>query len=127
MQDISNNEATSALVRDLLKEKRADRRWKNIRSFLWLLLFAYTIMSIFFHISGTPSVSGTPSAGKYAALIRLDGMIAPGRDFSSEEIIPVLKQAFEDKNAAGVVIVINSPGGTPVQASIIHDSILTFK
>src|SRR5690606_4589545 len=39
----------------------------------------------------------------------------------------ILKDAFTDKHASGVIIDINSPGGTPVQAAIIHDAILTFK
>lgn len=67
------------------------------------------------------------SSKKHVALIRLEGMIAPDRDFSSETVVPVLKKAFEDKNAEGVVIDINSPGGTPVQAAIIHDAIVRYK
>ena len=126
MQDINTNDIASQLAHDLLREKRADRRWRNIRFAAWFVLFAI----IFVNVSGifsSESVSGSVMHGKYAALIRLDGMIAPGRDFSAENVIPTLKQAFSDKNAAGVVIDINSPGGTPVQASIIHDAIIAFK
>lgn len=125
MQDMNNNEVTSTLVRDLLKEKRADRRWKNIRSLLWLFLITCIVINIF-RVSGI-SASNKSLNGKYAALIRLDGMIAPGRDFSSDEILPTLKQAFEDENASGIIVVINSPGGTPVQAAIIHDALIIFK
>ena len=125
MQEMNNNDITSSLVQELLKEKRADRRWKNVRFIAWFALFAYLIIGIF-SLMGTPSPSNLVG-GKYVALIRLDGMIAPGREFSSEELIPVLKDAFSDKNAMGVVIDINSPGGTPVQAAIIHDAIIAFK
>lgn len=124
MQEMNNNDVTAILVRDLLKEKKADRRWKNIRFFLFFALFAYLIMGIFKHFDGTVPVGGS---NKHVALIRLDGMIAPDRDFSATQIIPALRDAFSDKNALGVVIDINSPGGTPVQASIIHDAIITFK
>ncbi|MBX3708287.1 MAG: S49 family peptidase [Gammaproteobacteria bacterium] len=123
---MNNNDVTSTLVHDLLREKRADRRWKNIRFFLFFALFAYAIISLFKHFGG-PSIPTTSTGNQYVALIRLDGMIAPGRDFSSEQIMPTLRNAFSDKNALGVVIDINSPGGTPVQASIIHDAILTYK
>ncbi|MCW5582957.1 MAG: S49 family peptidase [Gammaproteobacteria bacterium] len=126
MQEMNNNDVTSTLVHDLLREKRADRRWKNIRFFLFFALFAYAIISLFKHFGG-PSIPTTSTGNQYVALIRLDGMIAPGRDFSSEQIMPTLRNAFSDKNALGVVIDINSPGGTPVQASIIHDAILTYK
>ena len=124
MQEINNNDATSILVHDLLKEKRSERRWKNIRFIFWFALFAYAIFGIFSLVGG-PTVPVT--SGTYTALIRLDGMIAPGRDFSAEELLPTLHEAFSDKNAAGVIIDINSPGGTPVQAAIIHDTIIAYK
>jgi protease-4 len=61
------------------------------------------------------------------SLIRLEGMIGPGEDFSAETVLPILKDAFSDTNAKGVVLDINSGGGTPVQASIIHDAIMDMK
>lgn len=125
MQDLNEKEVTSMLVNDLLREKRAERRWKNIRFLAWFALFAYLIFGIFSLLSGS---SSTSSASKnYVALIRLDGMIAPGRGVSAEETLPILHDAFADKNAKGVVIDINSPGGTPVQAAIIHDAIISLK
>jgi protease-4 len=125
MTEMNNNDVTSTLVREMLSEKRADRRWKNIRFIFWFILFACTAAGIFGYFGETPSVPST--SGNYAALIRLDGMIAPGKDFSAEQIVPILHDAFADKKAAGVIIDINSPGGTPVQASIIHDAILAYK
>ncbi|HEX4046044.1 MAG TPA: S49 family peptidase [Gammaproteobacteria bacterium] len=127
MSDITPPDIASSLVSDLLKEKRSDRRWKNIRFVFWFALFAYLIFSTFKLIGGSSAVPTAASGKKYVALIRLEGMIAPGREFSSDTVIPLLEEAFTDKNAAGVVININSPGGTPVQAAIIHDTILSFK
>jgi protease-4 len=130
MQETSseqNSQIASVLIQDLLKEKQADRRWKNIRFFAWFLLIGYMLIGIFMFLRGSPEETRLASTKKYVALIRLEGMIAPDRDFSSETLIPVLKKAFEDKNAEGVIIDINSPGGTPVQAGIIHDAIVRFK
>lgn len=127
MPNDTNDRITSSLIEELLKEKRADRRWKNIRFFAWFIVFAYLLIGIFSFMHSGPSETKISKNKKYAALIRLDGMIAPDRDFSAETLIPVLKEAFEDKNAEGIVIDIDSPGGTPVQASIIHDAILRFK
>lgn len=124
MSEIENKEVTASLIQDLLKEKRADRRWKNIRFLAWFAIFAYLIIATSYLLSDS---SSTGEKGKYVALIRLDGMIAPGRDFSAEELVPALQQAFKDKKAVGIIIDINSPGGTPVQAAIIHDAILTYK
>lgn len=123
-----NKDASSVLLQDILFEKRRERRWKNIRFVAWFLLFAYTIVSIFHLIKGPgPSLPGNSEKTNYVSLVRLDGMIAPGRDFSAENILPILHDAFSDKTAKGVVIVMNSPGGTPVQSALIHDAILYLK
>jgi protease-4 len=125
MLNSTEDKVTTQLVTDLLKEKRSDRRWKTVRSLLWLAFFTYVFISI---VSALRSEKMTPlPKGKHVAFLRLDGMIAPGRGFSAEDVVPALKDAFADKNAEGVLLDINSPGGTPVQAAIIHDAILSFK
>lgn len=126
MPETNNNDVTSALVQDLLKEKRADRRWRNIRFIAWFALIAYIVFGGVKYM-GDGSMQTDTTQSPYAALVRIEGMIAPGRDLSAEELLPVLHKAFADKKAVGVVIDINSPGGTPVQAAIIHDAILMYK
>ena len=120
------HEPNSLLVKEILQEKKRDRRWKNIRFMGWFVLFAYIAISIFSQFRQHSTVVVTPGK-KYAALIRINGMIAPGRDLSAEELVPVFQEAFRDRHAEGIIIDINSPGGTPVQASIIHDAIIMFK
>lgn len=126
MPETSNNEVPSTLISEMLKEKRSERRWKNIRFIFWFALSAYTIIGIFSYF-GSSAVPVSPVANKYVALVRMEGMIAPDSDISAEQIVPILHDAFKDKNSSGVIIDINSPGGTPVQASIIHDAILAYK
>lgn len=126
MQDVNSNDISSHLVSELLKEKRSDRRWKTFRSLAWLTFFALIFFSIYRQTNHN-YLNASAKKEKYVALVRLDGMIAPGRDFSSDEVVPLLRKAFADKNAQGIVIDINSPGGTPVQSSIIHDAILAYK
>jgi protease-4 len=128
MQEINHSDVTTILVEDILKEKRTERRWRNVRFIAWFALILYIVIRTFsFLDEGTTTPVSPMGHGKYAALVRLDGMIAPNRDYSAASLIPVLKEAFSDKTAAGVVIAINSPGGTPVQSAIIHDAILRFK
>lgn len=113
------------IVDALLKDRRSERRWRNFRFFVYVFLLLAIILLI---IYGTDS-SDTKKITKqpYVALVRLNGIIMPGTDFSAEKVIPQLNDAFSDKAAKGVVLVINSPGGTPVQASIIHDKIMALK
>lgn len=123
MQEMNDNDTSSHLARELLKEKRADRRWRNIRFIAWFILFAVITLKLL----NFGSIVSVAEHQKYAALIRLEGMISPDREFSAENVVPILHQAFKDKHASGVIIDINSPGGTPVQAAIIHDAILYYK
>ncbi len=116
---------TAALLQELVKERRSDRRWRNFRFFLVFALIVFFVLMIFSQMS-VPVVSEGEGSG-YVALIRLNGEIAPGADFSAETVLPILHDAFADKEAKGVVLDINSGGGTPVQASIIHDAIIEMK
>lgn len=116
------------LVTALLSEQKSTRRWKNARFIVWVLLF---LMVVFFVISplfsdGSSNGNGSSSTS-YVALVRLNGTIMANNPFSAEKVIPQLTEAFRDKEAKGVVLLVNSPGGSPVQASIIHDKILQLK
>ena len=119
-----NEVLEKSLVETLIAERRSDRRWRIVRTFLWLfvvLLFFFLVYSP--RMSAADKLEGKP----YISLIRLNGIIMPGSRFSANKVIPQLNRAFEDKNSRGVVLVINSPGGSPVQASIIHDRIEYLK
>ena len=122
MQAPDSKSLSDHLAQEFLTEKRRDRRWRNLRSFIWLAVII--IYGYFLFDFDTPS---TTLKGPYVSLVRLNGIIMPGTPFSAQKVIPMLDAAFADHNAKGVVIVINSPGGSPVQASIIHDRIMTLK
>ncbi len=123
MSDPISDEVINALLAD----KKTARRWKNIRSFTWIALILLGIILIF-SPSGKTKVDADSDSGKpYVALVRLNGLIMPNTSFSALKVLPVLQKAFADKTAKGVVIEINSPGGSPVQATIIHDKIMQLK
>jgi protease-4 len=117
------NQLSTELVEALLKEKRSERRWKNFRFLAWFSLILFLIWQAY----NANYVSAPPLDGGYVALINLDGTIEPGSNFSAETVVPALKEAFSDERAKGIILDINSGGGTPVQSSIIHDAILTLK
>lgn len=110
------------LLQELLKERRKDR-WLAIArtALLFLVGVAYLVgMAVTFGVTGSQPKD-------YVALVKVSGMIADGKEASYENLAPALKAAFEDKTAKGVILQINSPGGTPVQASLIHDLIVELK
>lgn len=114
------------IIESLLKDRRADRRWKIIRSFVWAaIVIAWTLF--IFMPSNSDSSNTTAPGTSYVSLVRMSGEIKPMSSFSARHVIPELNAAFKDKQSKGVVLVINSPGGSPVQASLIHDRILYLK
>jgi len=123
-----NDSLDNKLIESLLAEQKSNRRWKNVRFFVWIFLFlavtTFTVMP--FYMNGSQTDDGK-SDKSYVALVHLTGTIMPDNSFSAEKVVPELTRAFKDKDAKGVVLLINSPGGSPVQASIIHDKIMQLK
>jgi protease-4 len=109
-------------AREYLLERRRERRWKLMFRIFWLL-FAIAIASAIFASRGPASA---PS-GPHTALVELRGEISVDSEASAETLMAGLKTAFEDVGAQAVVLRINSGGGSPVQAGIVHDEILRLK
>ncbi len=99
-----------------LKEQRTARRWGI---FFKLLGFAYLTVVVFFAFDWSKTDGLTD--GKHTALVEISGIIAPGTDNSAEKINNALQAAFKDSNTQGVVVRVNSPGGSPVQSQNIYD------
>ncbi|MBC8055746.1 MAG: signal peptide peptidase SppA, partial [Rhizobiales bacterium] len=109
-------------ARDMLRDRRADRRWRNFFRLSWLLL----VMAIAYALFAARTNVTTPT-GPHTALIEIRGEIAAGAEASAENLLPGIKTAFEDEGAKAIVLRINSPGGSPVQAGIINDEIRRLK
>ena len=108
--------------RDMLRDRRADRRWRNFFRLSWLLL----VMAIAYAVFAARTHATVPT-GPHTALIEIRGEIAAGAEASAENLLPGIKSAFEDESAKAIVLRINSPGGSPVQAGIINDEIRRLK
>jgi protease-4 len=109
-------------ARDMLRDRRSDRRWRNFFRLSWLLL----VMAVAYAIFAARGHNAVPT-GPHTALIEVRGEIAEGAEASAENLLPGIKSAFEDDNARAIVLRFNSPGGSPVQAGIINDEILRLK
>jgi len=110
-------ELISKLATAALAEQRRARRWGI---FFKLLTFAYiTFVLLAFVDWGSRADLG--GGKKHTAMVELTGLIAPGNDASAEKINGALQAAFKDKGTQGVILRINSPGGSPVQSQTIYD------
>lgn len=99
-------------------EQRRKRRWSIFFKFLG---FAYLTLLLGMAMDWGGESDHLPDGKKHTALVQLEGVIQSKGDASAEAVINGLQSAFEDKGAVGVVLLIDSPGGSPVAAGIIND------
>ena len=112
-------QALEHLLLENLKETRKARRWKAVFRILTLLVFVGVLLAVFdFHIPGRGM-----GMEKHTALVTLEGEISSSSMANALDINSSLTAAFENENSAGVVLRINSPGGSPVQAGMMNDEI----
>jgi protease-4 len=104
-----------------LKEQRQSRLWRNAIRLAWLSFFV-VMASLIFESDG-PIPMHADKTMPHTAVIEIRGEIGPGQEASSEFLVTSLRAAFEDSGSQGVVLLINSPGGSPVHAGIINDEI----
>ena len=103
-----------------IHEQRASHRWKIFFRFAFLLVLAIIAWRIF-DVNGTVTPPG--SSARHSALVTLDGEIMAGGQASADNIDTALESAFEDNGTVGVILEINSPGGSPVQAGMMYNEI----
>jgi protease IV len=114
--------AIEQVARAMLSERRIERRWRIFFRLAWLGLALAVLWAVFVarnHVNA--------ATGPHTALIEVRGEIAADGEASAEGLVAALKSAFEDKGAQAVVLRINSPGGSPVQAGIVNDEIRRLK
>ncbi|MBX2824367.1 MAG: S49 family peptidase [Gammaproteobacteria bacterium] len=119
--------AESELINDLafaaLKEKQRARRWNIAFRLIGFMLFALLLAGLFGdRLSGL--FGGT---GRHTAVVEVQGIISDGEYGNARSIVESLERALSDRNTAGVILRVNSPGGSPVQSGIVFDEILRLR
>lgn len=117
------------LITDLanaaLKEQRRARRWGI---FFRLLAFAYVTVLLFSMLRHEFDFLQFETESKdHTAVVDIRGLIASNQKANANTVIKGLKLAYEDKNTKGILLRINSPGGSPVQSGIIYDEIIRLR
>lgn len=113
------------IAREFLAEQRRARRW-NIAFRVFLALIVSIFLAVYL-IGKTDISPATLKTGKHTALIDIQGIIAPGEQARADYVTASLRAAYEDGNTEGIIIRINSPGGSPVQAGHVNDEINRLK
>ncbi len=105
-----------------LNEQRTARRWALFFRLSWLVLFVVVAWALLHR-----GPAGVDKSTPHTAVVEVKGEIASGADASAELIVAAMRSAFEDEGTQALVLLINSPGGSPVQAGIINDEIVRLK
>jgi protease-4 len=105
-----------------LQEQRAARRWRTFVRLAWLVFFV-GLAWVALHRGDAASDVSAP----HTAMVEISGEISSGGDAGAEVVLGAVRAAFEDQGAQAVVLLINSPGGSPVQAGIINDELRRLK
>lgn len=111
------------VVTGLQDEQRKSRRWGI---FFKLATLCY-VLFIVVMIGKAADGAGVVSEGPYAAVIEVNGVIAASESASADNIMTSLRDAFDDEQVLGIVLRINSPGGSPVQSGYVFDEIKRLK
>ncbi|GBU15231.1 peptidase [Polaromonas sp.] len=105
-----------------LNEQKSARRWKTFVRMSWLAFFIFLVWLALSRTAAT-----TDASSPHTAVVEIKGEIAAGADASADFVNTALRAAFEDEGSQAIVLLINSPGGSPVQAGMMNDEILRLK
>jgi len=112
-------ETLEKLAFSALKEQTKTRRWGIFFKLLTFAYITFLVLMVFEWRGDGEFIADS----KHTALVELDGVIDAKGDASAEKITDALQSAFKDKNTQGVILRINSPGGSPVQSGMINDEV----
>jgi protease-4 len=124
MSEQNNNWERGVLEKLAMSAVQEQRRARHWGIFFKTLTFAFLFIMLALYMGWTGGGrSEKSSSGKHSALVELTGVIAADTPASADNVIDGLQEAFKDKHTEGVILRINSPGGSPVQAGYINDEI----
>ncbi len=114
------------LIQDLLSqshlEQKKTRRWGVFFKSLGFIYF-FLVLWLF----ASPLSSGASKSELHTALIDVNGVIMANEGANADAILSAVKSAFLEKNAKGIILRVNSPGGSPVESGIIYDEIKRYR
>lgn len=106
-----------------IEEQRRARRWGIFFKFLFLGYLAVALW-----LAARPFAGRAPAGGKHhTAVVDVAGVIAPGQPSSADNIIQGLRDAADDSATQGIVLRMNTPGGSPVQSAYVYEEIRRIK
>ena len=110
-------EALEKIALSALDEQRIARRWSI---FFKSITFFYLFVLLFLAFSAMHTKGGS---GNHTALIEINGVIGEKDEVNAKDFFESIQRAYDSRGTRGIVLKINSPGGSPVQSGMINDEI----
>ncbi len=123
-QSQGHQQLLEKVLLESVTEQRRARRWGIVfKSLTFIYLFAL----LFAFLAGDWESGSGISGGRHTALVDVKGLIAAGEEANADNIVAGLRAAFKNQDTAAVILRINSPGGSPVQAGYVYDEIIRLR
>jgi len=123
MSEENSNWERGVLEKLALSAVQEQRRARHWGIFFKVLTFGYLFFILFLIMGWAGNKVDGSLTGKHTALIELTGVISADSNANADNLIGSLQDAYKDKNTAAVIMRVNSPGGSPVQAGLVNDEI----
>ena len=122
MQEPENNQQKwlSGFMKETFKEQKRTRRWGI---FFKLLTFTYLFVALFLFMNTGVLDKEKKNQQPHTAMVVVNGVIAADEEANANNIASALRAAFKNEQSKAVMLVINSPGGSPVQSGYVNDEI----
>lgn len=110
----------SGFMKETFREQKRTRRWGIVFK---LLTFTYLFVALFLFVNTGLLDKEGPTQQEHTAMVVVNGVIAADEEANANSIVTSLRAAFKNEHAKAVMLVINSPGGSPVQSGYVNDEI----
>ncbi|WP_028863743.1 S49 family peptidase [Psychromonas aquimarina] len=121
MEDNSQQEKwLQGVMKETFSEQKKARRWGVLFK---SLTFIYLFILLILFMSAGPDMGSDKQNDSHTAMVQVNGVIAADQDANANSIVTGLREAFKNEHSQAVMLVINSPGGSPVQAGYVYDEI----
>ena len=122
MQEPESNQEKwlSGFMKETFREQKRTRRWGIVFK---LLTFTYLFVALFLFMNTGLLDKDTSTQEDHTAMVVVNGVIAADEEANANSIVSSLRAAFKNEHSKAVMMVINSPGGSPVQAGYVNDEI----
>jgi protease-4 len=118
----TQNTLLNQFARAYLDQQRREKRWRWFWRIVWI---GVAVTMIWATVQNVPSAKSPVSP--HTALVEIRGAIGADTEANGDNLLAALRSAFEDAGAQAVVLRINSPGGSPVQAGLVNDEVRRLK